>query len=363
MNKLISILSILVFLVACGDDSIVDEGRDLTHVSYDPVPFTVEIPDSFPILEIPEDNLLTVAGVDLGRRLFYDPILSADSTMSCFSCHEQQLSFTDQKPFSVGIDGIEGSRSSMSLLNVGFFYTGLFWDGRAGNLEDQAILPIEDPVELHARWPDIEERLRAHTLYPELFRESFGINNTNEITRELAVKAIAQFERTLISSGSSKYDRVIRGKDLFSQEEQMGFEIFFDLNDELPDGECFHCHNAPLFTTNEYLNNGLDAVQDLDGFADKGRGAVTGLRIDNGKFRVPTLRNISFTAPYMHDGRFETLEEVIEHYNSGGHPSPNKDPLMVPLGLTQEQQDAVLAFLLTLNDEDFNTNPSFSNPH
>ena len=340
----IIILATMIF-ISCEDKIPVDQGRDLTSIPYQPVAYNIEAPESFPILEIPNDNPMTVQGIDLGRKLFYDPILSADSTMSCASCHMQESSFTDGLPVSTGIDGIAGKRSSMSLLNVAFFYNDLFWDGRSETLEAQALLPVEDPIELHAMWPEVVDRLEVHDEYPELFREAFGILNSGDITKELAVKAIAQFERTLVSSGNSKYDKVIAGTDIFTEEEQLGFEIFFDLNDELPDGECFHCHNAPLFTTNEYLNNGLDAVDNLEDFTDKGRGAVTGVAFDNGKFRIPTLRNITMTAPYMHDGRFETLEEIMDHYNSGGQLSPNKDPLVVPLGLTEEQKAAVIIII------------------
>ncbi len=351
-------------LLSCNDEPIVPNmDIDLTSIEYNPIGYTVQYPSSFPILEVPEDNKITTDGIELGRTLFYDPILSADSTMSCASCHLQEGSFTDNLAVSTGIDNIEGKRSSMSLINVGFYYTGVFWDGRAETLEDQARLPVTDPIELHNSWENVIGKLKSHNDYPRMFRKAFGIERSSQITETLAVKAIAQFERTLVSSGNSLYDRVVSGKDVFTEQELMGFEIYFDENPDLPDGECFHCHNEPLLTTNEYLNNGLDAAVEFSDFNDLGRGAVTEVVFDNGKFRVPTLRNIVHSAPYMHDGRFNTLEEVLEHYNSGGHLSPNKHPLIVPLGLNQEQIDALLAFLHTLTDEDFLNNEEYKDPN
>ena len=339
-----------------------DLDRDLTDIPYDPVSYEPEIPEGFPILEQPEDNMMTLDGVILGRHLFYDPILSVDSTVSCSTCHLPELSFTDQLAKSIGVNG-ETPRSSMSLLNVGFYYNGLFWDGRSPNLEEQAIHPIEDVIEMDNSWDEVVTRLKRSDLYPELFRKAFGIDNSSMISRDLATKAMAQFERSLISSGNSKFDKVMRGEAVFTDQELLGFDIFFDTDPELPDGECFHCHAAPLFTNNDFMNNGLVPADSFDAFPDKGRGAITGDFIDNGKFRVPTLRNIEYTAPYMHDGRLETLEEVMVHYNSGGQVSEGKDALIVPLGLTDEQVEAVLAFLTTLNDEDFNNDDRYSDPN
>ena len=358
---------ILVIAAAscCSDDPIVEpKAIDLTHIPYQPVVYNLEVPDSFPIFEQPEDNIMTEEGILLGRHLFYDPILSKDSTMSCSSCHLPSGSFTDNLKVSLGVEDLEGTRSSMSLLNVGFYYNGLFWDGRSRTLEEQALLPVEDPVELNANWDDIIIKLKQHNLYPEMFRKAFGINNTNGITKESAAKAIAQFERSLVSSGSSNYDKAVRGRYIYTDQEKLGLDIFFDNDPLLPDGECFHCHTKPLFTDNSYLNNGITEAAEFEDFGDDlGLGAVTGIRSDNGRFRVPTLRNIEFTAPYMHDGRFETLEEVIDHYNSGGKESKGKDALLQPLGLNEEQKLALLAFLKTLNDETFLENPDHQDPN
>ena len=209
------ILFILIIVVACNDDDLVPmdncnptNGGDLSNIEYDPQDYNLIVPNSFPDMFIPEDNPLTVDGVNLGRHLFYDPILSADSTMACANCHLAPGSFTDNLAVSTGIDGVAGNRSSMSLLNVGFFYTGLFWDGRSMTLEEQALLPVEDPIELHHEWSDLVPQLRNHGSYPELFRKAFGITNTSEINKELAAKALAQFERTLVSSGNSRFEKI-----------------------------------------------------------------------------------------------------------------------------------------------------------
>jgi len=340
---------------------------DLTTIPYNPVSVSPDIDNPlFPVLEQPSDNQMTVDGIDLGRHLFYDPILSKDLSMSCSSCHLPSGSFTDNLALSTGVDGIEGERSSMSLLNVGFNYRGLFWDGRILTLEEQALLPVEDPIELHAQWPDVELRLQESELYPEKFRKAFGIEDKEEITKILAAKALAQFERSLISSKNSKFDKAKKGEYAFTDEERLGKEMFFDEyqgdNPEIPDAQCFHCHDQPLFTNNAYENNALDGSLSYFDFPDLGFGEVTGVMGDNGKFRVPTLRNIEYTAPYMHDGRFETLDEVMDHYISGGHFSPTKSAFLDSIHLDTNQKQALISFLLTLSDPEFNENPDFSNP-
>jgi len=347
-------------IASCGDD-IKPEG-DLTDITYAPSSYNKVFPSDLPAMVIPDDNPLTEEGVLLGRHLFYDPILSADSTQSCSSCHLQEGSFTDNLSVSEGIDGIKGSRSSMSLINVGYNNNGLFWDGRAKTLEDQALLPVEDPIEMHNTWSNVEISLSNHPTYPALFRKAFGISNKEEINKFLVSKAIAQFERIITSTGETKFDRVMRGEAAFTDQELMGFDMFFDLNSDLPDAECAHCHNAPLFTIDEYINNGLDAVESLEEFKDPGRGIVTGLMSDNGKFRTPTLRNVIYSAPYMHDGRFQSLEEVIEHYNSGGFIADNVDPLIRPLGLTEDQKEALLKFIMTFQEENLLFSSEFVSP-
>ena len=352
---------LFLLMVGCKDKQLEPVG-DLTDIPYNPVLFVPQVPEGFPVLEVPEDNPGTVDGVMLGRKLFFDPVLSRDSTMSCSSCHLQSGSFTDNLPVSPGVDGINGRRSAMSLLDIGFNQRGLFWDGRVQSLEEQALLPVEDPIEMHAMWPEVIEKLRNHPHYPADFRKAFGIEDRSEIDRRLAAKAIAQYERAIVSSGESRFDKFMRGEIFLTDSEYNGFDMFFDVSPDLPDAECAHCHAAPLFTNNDYRNNGLDDPGSLDDFIDKGRGEVTGDRFDNGKFRIPTLRNAVFSAPYMHDGRFNTLEEVIDHYNSGGSRIDNTDPLIRPLGLTPSEKQDLLNFLHTLTDTVVLNDPMLANP-
>ncbi|MFK7809419.1 MAG: cytochrome-c peroxidase [Saprospiraceae bacterium] len=360
------------FLLACNSDDEIAKGGDssnedndlieLTDIAYNPQPYNLIVPKGFSEMEIPVDNPLTIDGVNLGRHLFYDPILSGDSTMSCSTCHLPEMSFTDGKPVSEGIDGLTGKRSSMSLLNVGFYYTGLFWDGRSTTLEEQALLPVEDPIELHNTWPNIIDKLKVHSTYPVMFRKAFGIEGINDISKEMAAKAIAQFERIMVSSGESRYDIVNRPTpgEFFTEQESDGEKLFFDETDNHPG--CSHCHKGALITTNEYKNNGFQPAADYEDYEDKGRGLVTGNLSDNGKFRVPTLRNIEHSAPYMHNGSFNTLEEVIDHYAVGGFQAIGTDTDIKPFTLTIEEKDALIAYIKTFSDEGFMNNPDLANP-
>lgn len=367
--------ALIVLLAQCKKDCppIGSLECDLTDIVYNPTPYTIVKPAHFPQIPIPADNPMTLEGVQLGRRLFYDPILSGDSSMSCSSCHLPQGSFTDNKAVSTGIDGIAGRRSSMSLLNIAYATNGLFWDGRAKTLEEQALLPVEDPIELHTMWPNVVEKLQQHPTYPGLFRQAFGINSCQQITKEMVVKAIAQFERILISSGTSKYDRFVTGEIELEDEELFGKKMYFDEGQSsgLPDAQCFHCHGGITLSGNNFFNNGLDSVASLNDFSDKGLFATTGKESDKGKFRAPTLRNITLTAPYMHDGRFQTLEEVMVQYNDNGFGVSNEDPFVQQIGfpvgnqypgLTAAQTSYILAFLHTLTDTTFINNPDIQNP-
>jgi len=350
-------VALLCVLSSCKDDAsltVRDEltNRDLTATEFAPIVYRYNLPDHFPEMPQPEDNLATQAGVRLGQRLFFDPLLSIDSTISCATCHKPELAFTDGLALSEGAG--QTDRSSMSLVNVGL-QNLFFWDGRSGSLEDQSLHPIEDANEMANTWENVEQRLRRHNTYPEAFRQAFGIERSGEIDRQLVTKAIAQFERSIISGGA-KYDQVVHGLDgFFTELEEEGLALFFrEASPEHPG--CSHCHNAPSFADIDdeggFRNNGLDAVDELDGFSDPGRGAVTGDAFDNGKFRAPTLRNIELTAPYMHDGRFKTLDEVLEHYASGGHHSPTRDPLMHTFPLDNRRKEALTAFLETLTDRE-----------
>ncbi|MEQ8703724.1 MAG: cytochrome c peroxidase [Phaeodactylibacter sp.] len=284
----------------------------------------------------------------LGQMLFFDPVLSKDSTLSCGSCHLPERAFTDGKAIAVGIENRKGTRNAPSLVNLAWVTTGLFWDGRSPTLEAQAVHPVINPNELGSDWPTVLQRLRAHPDYPRLFERAFG----GPLEQEQVVNALAHFQRSLMSS-ESKYDSIMREEAAYTVLELRGKHIFFDSSEELPDGECGHCHTPPLFTDQTYMNNGVQEEQAPYTYTDPGRGAVTGAKYDNGRFRVPSLRNITLTAPYMHDGRFSTLQEVIEHYNSGGHPGPNVDPKIRKLHLSDEDKLALIAFLGTLTDTSF----------
>ncbi len=328
--------------------------------TYVPIPFQLEIPTLFeeklidPI--IPFNNPLTIEGVSLGKRLFFDNILSKDNTKACASCHLPENAFSDPNQFSVGVTNTTGNRNSMPLFNLAWnFEDKYFWDGHALGLEAQALEPVIDANELgNSSWTSVEEKLNSHPEYPLLFQQAFDASN---ITKELVAKAIAQFERTIIS-GNSKFDDFLNGQTTLTPQEQNGFDVFM----EETRGDCFHCHgnpNNPLWTDNQFHNNGLDAT-----FTDLGLGEVTGNPNDNGKFRSPSLRNLEFTAPYMHDGRFATLDQVIEQYSTGLQPSSTIDPLMKKVdqgGVTLSAQDKadLKAFLLTLSDPSFINNPAF----
>lgn len=328
-------------------------------VGYSPVEISLDIPELFantiipPV--IPVDNPQTAEGVALGKKLFFDTILSGDQTIACASCHAPQSAFTDNTATSTGIDGVSGTRNSMPIFNLAWNYGERFaWDGKELSLERQALEPVENPIEMHSNWDDVVNRLQNNPEYKTLFLQAF---DSDIITKELTVKAIAQFERTLISA-NSKFDRYSLGQATLTAQELNGLDVF--LREDK--GDCFHCHgnpNNPLWTNNDFHNNGLDTV-----FTDLGLGAVTGDPNDNGKFRTPSLRNLAFTAPYMHDGRFATLEDVIDFYSEGLQDSPTIDPLMKNINqggvqLSDQDKADLKAFLLTLSDPSFLNNPDF----
>jgi cytochrome c peroxidase len=340
MYRYIFVFIIIAFCYACQPSELVQEG------------YTPEIPQHFFPLPVPDDNPLTIQGIALGKRLFFDPILSADSTMSCASCHLPEQAFADNLAQAVGINGHIGERNVPSLLNVAYIYTGLFWDGRVETLEEQALIPVEDKNEMGHRWSEVEKRLRSDDEYVALFMEAFPINQSDSIDKYWVAKALAQYQRTLIS-GEAKFDRVMRGEASFTTSEQRGHDIFFDASADLPNGECAHCHNPPLFTDQTYMNNGAQQDQgDLE-FKDSGRGKITNQKYDNGRFRVPSLRNVALTAPYMHDGGLTTLEEVIDHYNNGGHSAINVDPKIRNLHLSDQEKSDLVNFLKTLTELEF----------
>ena len=316
-------------------NAITDDG---SCIFFNTTPITIETPSGFPNMNIPSNNPMTVEGVALGNKLFHDKILSGNEMQACESCHLQSASFSDTNQFSAGIDGFLGDINASTLVNVGWNNSN-FWDGRASSLEEQAYDPIVNPIEMNDTWINIEMKLNADNEYPTLFKNAFNIDYIDSIH---VVMAIAQFERTLISA-NSKFDKYLRGETQLTSSELGGYAIF---NSEK--GDCFHCHGTQMFMDNLFHNNGLD----IEPFTDLGLGKITNNASDNAKFKTPTLRNIEFSAPYMHDGRFSTLEEVVEHYNSGGEYSLTVDPLMKKLGvglqLTNQEKQDLVAFLRTL---------------
>ncbi len=341
-----------VILFSCNKENIMDD-----IPVYDPTPYAFIIPSwvnqSIGDLPEPMDNPTTITGVELGRKLFYDKMLSNDFTISCASCHKQQNAFDDPRPFSQGTNFEFGDRNAMAIINQAWA-TSFFWDGRQSTLEAQAHDPVTNPIEMANTWPVVINRLQNHNEYPDLFFKAF---NTATIDSILVFKAIAQFERTLISY-NSRFDKYYFEGDetQLTAQEVNGMDVFFGA------GKCNNCHTDPLMTDNAFRNNGLDLMP-----VDSGRAKFTQDINDFGKFKVPTLRNIELTGPYMHDSRFTTLEETIEHYSSAViSSSPNLDEHMVEFGtglnLTSEQKEDLVAFLKSLTDESFINNPEFSDP-
>ncbi len=355
MTKRLTLIGLLVIFIftSCSNEN-VDQ--------YVATPSPLKIPKLFSdnILSpvIPIKNPQTIEGTSLGKKLFFDPILSANNTQSCADCHAPENAFTDTDRFSDGIDGLLGKRNSMPLFNLAWNYNEkFFWDGRSFSLELQAFQPVKDLIEMHNTWANVEEKLQQHSDYPNLFQKAF---NTSKIDSTLVTKALAQFERTLISS-NSKFDKHLLGEATLTPQELNGFNVFMDETK----GDCFHCHGSdknPLWTDNIFHNNGLDAS-----IIDLGLGKITGDPADNGKFKSPSLRNLAFTAPYMHDGRFATLDEVINHYSEGLQNSSTIDPLMKKVAqggvqLSIQDKTDLKAFLLSLSDHEFINNPAFKKP-
>jgi cytochrome c peroxidase len=334
-----------------------------------PTPYKLVYPSYFGHrTNLSDDNPLTVEGVELGRRLFYETKLSKNNTLSCASCHQQSRAFTDRRRFSLGYDGTPTKRNSMSLANL-LWVQSFFWDGRASSLEAQAQTPLTDPHEMGQSLDSAAAKLNADPQYPPLFAAAF---ETPAITPARIIKALTQFERTLISS-NSRYDRYIRGEVELTSAERHGLNLFFGRANFLPEASairgarsagCGNCHGGPRTFNETYHNNGLDREP-----TDPGRETVTHMAYDRGRFRVVTLRNIALTAPYMHDGRFNTLEEVIDHYSDHLEPSPTLSPTLrdtannpINLYLTSREKADLLAFLGTLTDSIFISDKRFADP-
>lgn len=358
LNKSFIVLLLLVSIIATS-----------AWTYYDTIPtgpYQLIYPANFGNrINVPADNPTTQQGVFLGRALFYETRLSANNALSCGSCHKQELAFTDGLAFSKGVDQVATPRNSMSLANL-LWARKFFWDGRAGSLEEQASIPLTNPHEMGQSLAVSAQKLSTIKIYPALFKQVYGDEN---ITGDRITKAIAQFERTLISA-NSRYDQYLRNAYTPTADELKGMALF----NQSPDPEkgirganCSHCHGGTKNYMELFHNNGLDSIP-----KDEGIAALTGLAGDRGRFKVPTLRNIALTGPYMHDGRFKTLQEVVDHYSDHVIESPSLSTFLrgesnevngKVLKLTVEEKKQLIAFLNMLTDSSFITNPRFSNPH
>lgn len=348
-------------------------------------PYAWQLPRGFPEPYVPEDNPMSEEKVELGRYLFYDTRLSGNGTMACASCHEQKRAFSDGLATPTGSTGNHVARNSPGLANVAYLATYTWANPVLDTLEKQARVPLfaESPLELGmgSRLDEVLQRLREDARYPTLFRDAFP-DEKQPITETNVVKAIASFQRTLIS-GNSPYDRYLRGEiDALSASAKRGMELFFGER-----AECYHCHSGPHFTNSfrakdtklserDFQNTGLYNVNGEGAYPGDNTGLYefTGLAKDMGRFRVPPLRNVALTAPYMHDGSIATLEGVLDHYTAGGRDvtsgpyvgdgrlSPLKNPLVRPFELSTQERADLIAFLESLTDTDFVNDPAFSNP-
>ncbi len=315
-------------------------------------PVDMSIPEA-PEEEIVLENPLTADGILLGKMLFYDKSLSRDNTQSCASCHRQSNAFSDPNQFSMGINGDQSLRHSMPIFNMSYSTNGFFWDGRANLLRHQAVIPIQDPLEMDADLDEVMQRINADTLYDLPILNAFDTSHISEVTLGLALE---QFMLS-IESKNSKYDQYLAGEVSLTTTELQGRDIYFNtLN-------CTDCHKGFNFDdpSGRYLNNGLDSN---DEFTDLGRALVTGKISDQAKFKIPSLRNVGITAPYMHDGRFENLDQVIEHYMTGIKSSStlanNFD--VEQMNLNTDERKALIDFLHTLTDEQMISNPAYFSP-
>ncbi|MFT5168221.1 MAG: cytochrome c peroxidase [Saprospiraceae bacterium] len=313
-----------------------DSTQETLNWTYNPSHYNLNYPDNFPIMIFDEDNPLTEEGIALGRMLYYDSLLHPTGELACATCHLQSNSFSSQP-------------AVLPHINLGWNNTFL-WNGKvSGNVEDIMLFEVEEFFKTDL------DKFRNHETYPKLFYEAFG---TEEVTSTDAAKALAQFVRTFISS-DARYDRIMipNGAIFPTEEELNGLEIFYTEK-----GDCFHCHGGILFTDNLFHNNGLDLIPSAHGLSE-----ITGDPLDLGKYKTPTLRNIEMTAPYMHDGRYQTLEEVIDFYSDGVQTSATIDPLMKQafhggINLNQQEKSDLRAFLKILTDTTFTNNPAFSSP-
>lgn len=332
------------------------------EIEQDLTPYTLDI-GNFLEPKLPEDNPLTVEKIKLGKMLFHEKKLSSDGSVSCAICHMQSNAFNDVKKFSTGVGNLEGTRNSMSIVNLAWNTNGFFWDGRANLLREQSLDPIVNPLEMNESLENVIKKLSEEDKYIEQFQKAFG---TQEITSLNMSLAMEQFMLTIVSN-KSKYDAYLAGEISLTASEERGKFLFEqEYNPFFPNqsgADCLHCHSGFNFENDQYMNNGIST--DVEMQSDLGRYEVTNADSDKGKFKVPTLRNIELTAPYMHDGRFTTLMEVLDHYNEGVKPSNTLEPEIENtrtsgLGLTQQDKEDIIAFLKTLTDTTLESNTEFS---
>ena len=327
-KKICCYISCLWLIVACSSAT---EKVDTSN-------YELQLPVHFPKPTIPINNPLTKEAIALGEKLFFDPILSRDSSIACNSCHHPQLAFSDSVAISSGVDGRLGFRNAPTLMNVAWLQL-INKDGGVAKLDLQAMTPIEDQEEMDVSILKVAKRLNAQADYVDLANRAYQ----RPLDAFVITRALASYLRTLISS-NSPYDQFVAGDSIALSEAAIrGKELFFSKKTN-----CSSCHSGFNFTNNEFENNGLYTL-----YKDNGRQRVTLLPEDEGKFRVPTLRNIELTAPYMHDGSLKTLKEVVNHYNIGGHSPANKSALIQALNLSASELDDLESFLRSLTDEAF----------
>lgn len=320
----------------------------LSFVLKTPTPLYLEVPKGWPKPHYDfTKNPLTEEGFQLGRHLFYDPIMSRDSTISCASCHLQATGFTHvDHDLSHGIDGKIGSRNSLALINLAW-NKDFMWDGGVNHLDVQPINPITSHDEMDEKLDHVVKKLQKNSKYQSLFKDAFG---DSKVTGQRILKALSQF-MALLKSSNSKYDRVMRKEETYNEREQRGYELFKT--------HCASCHKEPLFSSDTFEYNGLSLDATLN---DIGRMKITNKKEDSLRFKVPTLRNIQFTFPYMHDGRFKKLSEVVNHYNSLSNNKLLPKELDKPMNLSDKDRVDLVLFMTTLTDNEFLFNPRFSFP-
>jgi len=334
MNKLFYLFITLIILLSCKKE-IIENTFEFSYSSTFPTP----------VYDVNQHDF-SYNKFNLGRTLFYDPILSVDSTITCGSCHEQVHAFAGHGgALSEGVFGQFGTRNSPSITNNAWI-PKFMWDGGINHIEVMPIAPITNPVEMHETLENVIVKLKRSTKYQSLFKKAFG---NESITDQQMLKALSSF-MAMIVSDQSKYDKVMRGETNFTNQEAIGYQLF--------NQKCASCHSGELFTDFEYRNNGLDQT-----FSDIGRGLITQNPQDYGKFKTPSLRNIELTYPYMHDGRFYNLSQVLDHYSIGIQQSATLDPsLQNGIALTSSEKTALIAFLKTLTDYELLTNRWLSEP-